>query len=177
MYICISVPVNPRHLDCAVARCSPQALTTTKRFTWLPSATKFAQHSTSSLHAAFRLLLTSLIAPAIGCHLPCMARNTSTVPSGEAHNAHCVAPKTRADVGMMQCVSKGHGKPPGGKTVGTRRRACPCKEEGQPVHTKTRSLTFTDFEYICTIPTSGNILLCLQSCYHLFRRLHIVMQL
>ena len=30
MYICISVPVNPRHLDCTIARCSPQALTTTK---------------------------------------------------------------------------------------------------------------------------------------------------
>ena len=26
-------------------------------------------------------------------------------------------PKTRADVGMVQCVSKGHGKPPGGKTI------------------------------------------------------------
>ena len=45
-------------------------------------------------------------------------------------------PKTRADVGMVQCVSEGHGKPPGGKTVGTRRRAGPCKEEGQPVHAR-----------------------------------------
>ena len=25
--------------------------------------------------------------------------------------------ETRADVGMVQCVSKEHGKPPGGKTV------------------------------------------------------------
>ena len=40
VYICISVPVNPRHLDCAIARCSPQALTTTKCSTWSPSATK-----------------------------------------------------------------------------------------------------------------------------------------
>ena len=64
-YVCISVPVNPRHLDCAIAWCSPQALTTTKSSTWPPSATKLtAQHSTSLLHAAFRLLLTSPIAPA-----------------------------------------------------------------------------------------------------------------
>ena len=35
--------------------------------------------------------------------------------------------KTRADVGMVQCVSEGHGKPSGRKTVGTR-RAGPCKE-------------------------------------------------
>ena len=50
-----------------------------------------------------------------------------------------------------------------GKTVGTslRRRAGPCKERGQPVHAKPRSLTFADFEYISTIPTSGNILPCL----------------
>ena len=68
-------------------------------------------------------------------------------------------PKTRADEGMVQCVSEGHGKPPGGKTVGTRRRAGPCKEGGQPVHAKPRSLTFADFEFICTISTSGNILL------------------
>ena len=51
-------------------------------------------------------------------------------------------PKTRANVGMVQCASEGHGKPTGGKTVGTRRRAGPCKEGGggggggQPVHTK-----------------------------------------
>ena len=37
-------------------------------------------------------------------------------------------PKTKADVGMVQCVSEGHGKPPGRKTVGTRRRTGPCKE-------------------------------------------------
>ena len=37
--ICISVPVNPRHLDCAIAWCSPQALTTTKRSTWPPLTT------------------------------------------------------------------------------------------------------------------------------------------
>ena len=47
MYICISVPVNPRHLDCAIARCSPQALTITKRSTWPPSATKLLN---TSLH-------------------------------------------------------------------------------------------------------------------------------
>ena len=39
-------------------------------------------------------------------------------------------PKTRADVGMVQCASEGHGKPTGEKTVGTRRRAGPCKEGG-----------------------------------------------
>ena len=43
--------------------------------------------------------------------------------------------KTRADVGMVQCVSEGHGKPPGGKTIGTR-RAGPCKEGDQPVPAK-----------------------------------------
>ena len=68
-------------------------------------------------------------------------------------------PKTRADVGMVQCVSEGHGKPPGRKTIGTRRRGGPCKEGAQPVHAKPRSIRFADFEYICTIPTSGNILL------------------
>ena len=68
-------------------------------------------------------------------------------------------PKTRADVGMVQCVSEGHGKPPGRKTVGTRRGG-PCKEEGQPVHAKPRSLAFADFEYNLHHPyTSGNILL------------------
>ena len=51
-------------------------------------------------------------------------------------------PKPRAEVGMVQCVSEGHGKPPGRKTVGTRRRAGPCKEGDQPVHAKLRSLTF-----------------------------------
>ena len=44
-------------------------------------------------------------------------------------------PKIRANVGMVQCASEGHGKPTGGKTVGTRRRAGPCKEGGQPVQT------------------------------------------
>ena len=44
--------------------------------------------------------------------------------------------KTRTDVGMVQCVSEGHGKPPGRKTVGTRRRAGPCKEGDQPVPAK-----------------------------------------
>ena len=33
-------PSQPEHLDCAIARCSPQGLTTTKRSTWPPSATK-----------------------------------------------------------------------------------------------------------------------------------------
>ena len=87
-------------------------------------------------------------------------------------------PNTRADVRMVQCASEEHGKPPDGTNVGTRRRAGPCKRGGQPVHAKPRSLTFADFEYICTIPTSGNILLCLRSCYHpLFLHLHIVIQL
>ena len=46
-----------------------------------------------------------------------------------------VSPKTRADVGMVQCVAEGHGKPPGRKKrIGTRRRAGPCKEDGQPIH-------------------------------------------
>ena len=68
------------------------------------------------------------------------------------------SPKSRADVGMAQRVFEGHGKLPGGKPLGTRRRAGPRKEGNQPVHAKPRSLTFADFEYICTIPTSGNIL-------------------
>ena len=94
-------------------------------------------------------------------------------------NLHSIKTReTRVDVGMVQCASEGHGKPTGGKPIKTRRRAGPCKEGGQPVHAKPRSLTFTDFEYICTIPTSGNILLHLWSCYHpLFLHLHIVMQL
>ena len=43
---CISVPVRPQHLDCTIAQCSPQALTTTKCSTWPPSATQ----SCSTLH-------------------------------------------------------------------------------------------------------------------------------
>ena len=54
--------------------------------------------------------------------------------------------KTRADVGMVQCVSEGHGKLPGGITIGTRRRAGPCKEGDQPVPAK--PMQVTDFEYI-----------------------------
>ena len=50
-------------------------------------------------------------------------------------------PKTRANVRIVQCVSEEHGKPPGEKNVETR-RAGPCKEGGQPVHAKPRSLTF-----------------------------------
>ena len=76
---------------------------------------------------------------------------------------------------MVLCVSEGHDKPPGRNTVGTRRRAGPCKEGAQPVHAQPRSLTFADFEDICAIPTSGNILLRLQSCYHpLFLHLHFM---
>ena len=37
-------------------------------------------------------------------------------------------PKTRAGVGMVQCVSEEHGKPPGRKTIGARSRASACKE-------------------------------------------------
>ena len=62
---------------------------------------KTAQHSTSSLHAAFRLLLTSLIAPGRATRLLAIlpywlmsfaprSWNTFTVPSGRAHNTHCV---------------------------------------------------------------------------------------
>ena len=47
-------------------------------------------------------------------------------------------PKTRADVGMVQCVPASMAKPPGGKTVGTRRRVGPCKEGGQLVHATRR---------------------------------------
>ena len=74
-------------------------------------------------------------------------------------------------------------KPPGGKTVRTRRRARPCKEGaswsmqqgGGLVHAKPRPLTCADFDYIFTIPTSANILPCLWSCYHpLFLRLCIM---
>ena len=60
-------------------------------------------------------------------------------------------------------------KPPGGKNIVTRRRVGPCKgggggswsmqQGGGPVHTKPRSLTCADFEYVFTIPTSANILL------------------
>ena len=45
-------------------------------------------------------------------------------------------PKTRADVGMVQCASEGHGKPPDGKTVGTRRRAGLCKKKGASLSTQ-----------------------------------------
>ena len=41
-------------------------------------------------------------------------------------NKGCVKmfpPRIRADAGMVQCVSEGHDKLPGRKTVGTRRRA------------------------------------------------------
>ena len=46
------------------------------------------------------------------------------------------SPKTRADVGLVQCVSERHGIPPGRKIVETRRKAGPCIEQWQPVHTK-----------------------------------------
>ena len=58
-------------------------------------------------------------------------------------------PKTRADVGMVQCVSEGHGKPPGVKTVGTR-KASLCQVGGGggggslSTQNQCRSLTFTD---------------------------------
>ena len=68
--------------------------------------------------------------------------------------------KTRADVGMVQCVFEGHGKPPGGKTIGTRWRAGPCKEGDQTVPAKPMQIiNIHQLEYVCTIPSSGNILL------------------
>ena len=39
----------------------------------------------------------------------------------------------------------------------------------QPVHAKLRSLTFSDFEYICTIPKSGIILPCFPIAAQPFR--------
>ena len=81
-------------------------------------------------------------------------------------------PKTKADVGMVQCVFEGYDKPPGRKQGG------PCKE-GTSLSTQNQVInihvTFSVFEYICTIPTFGNILLRLRSCYHpLFLCLHTV---
>ena len=47
-------------------------------------------------------------------------------------------PKTRADVGMgAVCTCKI--KAPGEKNIGTKRRAGPCKEGGQPVHATRRA--------------------------------------
>ena len=41
MYVCIYVyPSHVNPIDCAIVRCSPQVLTTIKRSTWPPSATK-----------------------------------------------------------------------------------------------------------------------------------------
>ena len=74
--------------------------------------------------------------------------NLHSIKSQETRVCKNVSSKTRADVGMVQGVSEEHGKPPGGKTIGTRRRDSPCKEGDQPVHAKPRSLTFADFEYI-----------------------------
>ena len=68
-------------------------------------------------------------------------------------------PETRADVGMVQCLSERHGTSRGGKTVGTRRvDGLSMHRGGQLVHAKPRSLIFADFENTGTIPTSGNIL-------------------
>ena len=55
-------------------------------------------------------------------------------------------PKTRANVGTVQCVPARYSKTTGGKTFGTRRRASPCnklKEEGLSMHAKPGSLTCT----------------------------------
>ena len=86
-------------------------------------------------------------------------------------------PKTRADVGMVQCVPARYGET-------TWRKNRRNKEEGRsmqrrgPVHAKPRSLTCADFEYFFTIPTSANILPRLRSCYHpLFLHLRIIVQL
>ena len=64
--------------------------------------------------------------------------------------------QTRADVGMVLCVPARYGKPPGRKTVGTRRGVVHAKrgvsrsmqQGGGPVHAKPRSLTCADFEYV-----------------------------
>ena len=57
VYVCISVPVNPRHLDCAIARLSAGAYDN-KTLYLATIGHETAQHSTSLLHTAFRLLLT-----------------------------------------------------------------------------------------------------------------------
>ena len=71
------------------------------------------------------------------------------------------SPKTRADVGMVQCVPARYGKTTWRKNRRNKEEAGPCNKGGQPIHAKPRPLTFADFEYICTIPTSGNFLPCL----------------
>ena len=47
MYICISVPVNPRHLDCAIARCSPAGAHDNKMLYLATIGHETAQHSTA----------------------------------------------------------------------------------------------------------------------------------
>ena len=68
-------------------------------------------------------------------------------------------PKTRADVGMVQCVSRAQ-QTTWRKNRRNKEEGRSMQRRGQLVHAKPRSLTFANFEYICTIPTSGNILLC-----------------
>ena len=89
MYICISGPVNLRHLDYTIAQCSPQAHTTTKHSTWSPLAMKLL--NTPLLHAGFRLLLTSPIAPARATHMLVLWPywQTSFAPRGQEH-FHCL---------------------------------------------------------------------------------------
>ena len=81
MYIRPSQPETPRHLDCAH----------NNKTLYLPTiGHETAQHSTSSLHAAFRFLLTSPIAPARATRLlavpPCWL--TSFAPRGWEY-FHC----------------------------------------------------------------------------------------
>ena len=79
-------------------------------------------------------------------------------------------PKTRADVRMVQCVPARYGKTTWRKNHSNKEEGRSMQREGGgggswsmqqggPVHTKPRSLTCADFEYVFTIPTSANILL------------------
>ena len=71
-------------------------------------------------------------------------------------------PKTRADVGMVQCVPARYGKTTWRKNRRNkeehwsmqREGASRSMQQGGPVHAKPRSLTCADFEYVFTIPTS-----------------------
>ena len=88
--------------------------------------------------------------------------------------------KTRPDVGMVQCVSEGHGKPPGGKTVETRRRAGPCKEGDQPVPAKPMQIinTLTDLNtFAPSLHLATFYCACGLATIPLFLHLHVVMQL
>ena len=65
-------------------------------------------------------------------------------------------PRTRADVGMVQCVPARYGKTTWRKNRRNKEEGRSMQRGGPACPRKTQA---TDFEYICTIPTSGNILL------------------